>query len=595
MLANLRKRTRIIMFIVAVGFIGGFLLGGTLCQVISKRSSGKAQEMAERGIIGVVGEHKITQEQYRAAVAYTTDKYKTENRLRDLSTEDYAEIEGRAWDYLVSELTWGKLLQQAKEKTTEQEVIEIMKANPPEELRNNPQLYDDSGRFDPNKYLAVMNNPQNQAYFAKYFRDLADMLPKEKLRIDVMNSYRVTSSEAEKAVRAENSVWHVTSLYFGPRLVQGEHEPTDAEISNYYRSNQDDFKTKEIRELRYVRFPFQVTAEDSAEAREQIQNAYQQLQGGESFNLTMLDFSNLVAETTSAPVPRTRLDPKTDSVTKSLKPGKYSEPYLADYGWQIVLLDSGGKDSVAIRRILVRIGMGAEGVASVRDNVRSFIEQARLVSFDTAASRAGLTIMRTRPLVDRKPNLAGLDVSSPSQLTDWALSAKEGTVMPEPVRGSSGFYVFELSRVKPAGIQKLEEAKEAIKWRLRQEREKEAWRQKAKEVLSQVKTGKTLEQAAAENENIELTAERFAGVTDARRRKGAEFAGALKALGPGQHSGVIETNWGAFIVRCDSLQESPSLARDQYFQQRTQQVGQELLQELLKKPEVKDYRDPFSY
>ncbi len=583
------------MFIVALGFIGGFLLGGTLCQVISHRPSGKARDMAERGIVGEVDGQKITQEQYRAALAYTTERYKNENQLRDLTNEDYATIEQMSWERLVSDFTWSKLLQKTRVKTTEQEIIEIMKANPPEELRNNPQLLDDSGRFDREKYLAVMNNPQNRAYFTRYFRDLAEMLPKEKLRLDIMNSYRVTGAEIENALRAQNTVWHITSLYFGPRLVKEEYQPTDAEIEKYYRSHPDEFKTKEVRELRYVRFPFLVTAEDSANAQQQIQKAYQQLRGGESFNLTMLDFSNLAADTTPRPIPRSRLDARTDSVIRLLKPGQYSEPYLADYGWQIVMLDSISKESVALRRILVRIGMGADAVASTRDKVRDFIEQTKLVPFDTAATRAGLTVLRARPIVDRKPNLAGLDISSPSQLLDWALSAKEGTVMPEPVRGTYGYYVFELYKVKPAGIQKLEEAKEIIRWKLRQNREKEVWTEKTREALSQIKSGRTLEQLAEANPDIELKSERFAGITDARRRKGAEFAGALLALNPGQHSGVVETNWGAFIIRCDSLQETPVLARDQYYQQRIQQVGQELFQEFLEKPEVKDYRDPFSY
>ncbi len=551
--------------------------------------------MAERGIVGVVGDHKVTYDEYRGALAYITDKYKTENQLRDLSSEDYAEIERQAWSFLVSELTWGRMLRDSKVKTSEQEILEIMKANPPEALRNNPELLNEKGEFDRDKYMSAMNNPKNRDFFVKYFRDLAEMLPKEKFRIDVVNSYRVTSAEANEAVRAANSTWRVTSLYFGPKLLAERAEPTEDSIKAYYRTHQHEFRTKEIRQARYVHFPFSVTAEDSAEAEEQIRNAYQQLKAGESFNLTMMDFSNLVAETTSGYVPRSRLDPKTDSVVKKLTAGRYSEPFLADYGWQIVTLDSLKGDSVALRRILVRIQMGAEAVAKVRDNVREFMEQCKVDGFDSTAKRKGLYVMRARPMVDRKPNLAGLELESPSQFVDWILSAKQGDIMPEPARGRNGFYVFELSEVRPAGVQKFEEAKEAAKWKLRQAAEKKVWLARAHEVLAEVRAGKTLEQVAAEDQNIELVTEEFNGLLDVRRRKGAEFAGAVKALEPGQHSGIVETNWGAFIIRCDSRQDGTVLAPEQYSQQRAQQVGQELIRDFLKEPEIKDYRDPFSY
>ena len=598
MLANLRKRTRLIMFIVAVGFIGGFLLGGTLCEVVSRRTTAgrtRAQTLLEQGVIGVVGDHKVTLDEYRSAMAYVTDKYKTENQLRDLSSEDYTNIENQAWDFVVSELTWAKILRQAREKTTEQEILEIMRANPPEELRKNPELLDDSGRFDAEKYLQVMNNPQNQVYFAKYFQDLAEMLPKEKFRIDVVNSYRVTSLEADQALRAANSNWTITSLYFGPGLAVEKAEPSEAEAQAYYKAHLDEFKTKELRQVQYVSFPLEITGSDSADAEEQIRSVYQQLEGGESFNLTMLDFSNLVADTTSRYIGRDRLDAKTDSVIEALRPGRYSEPFLTDYGWQVVMLDSVSADSVAMRRILIRLQFGAETAGEVRDKVREFSDQATLDGFDTVAQRMGLTVMRARPMVDRKPNLAGLDLTSPSQFVDWALSAKQGDITQEPLRGTSGYYVFQLSEVKPAGVRPFEEAKEAARARLRQEQEREAWLAKADEALAELRAGKTLEQVARENPGIEMATDQFKGILDARRRKGAEFAGAVMGLEQGQVSGVIKAAWGAFILRCDTVEETSGLARGQYYQQRTQQVGQELIQDFLERPKVEDFRDVFSY
>ncbi len=595
MLTTLRKRTRLIMIIVAVGFIGGFLLGGTLCQVIQSRVSGEENRFLAKGIIGQVGDHKITTNEYRNAVAYTTDKYREENQLRDLTNEDYAQIETRAWSFLISEITWGKLLQRCKVQISEQEIIEIMKANPPEELRTNPELLDSAGNFDQDKYLEVMNNPQNQAYFANYFRELAQMLPKEKFRIDVVNSYRVPGPEIAEALLVTNGQWKVTSLYFGPRLLTEKVEPTEEEVLAYYKAHLKDFRTRETRQLRYVKFPLAVSSEDSAEAEETIQRAFSQLEAGEEFNLTMLDYSDLKADTTSAFFLRERLDKATDTVISKLEPGRHSKPFLTDYGWQIVILDSVRQDSLALRRILVRVKMDAEAAAAVRDAVRDFIERTKEEDFDSVATNTDLTVMRARPMVDQKPNLAGLNLSSPSQLVNWAKQARQGQVMDAPVRGPDGFYVFELSELKPAETQEFEQAKDPASWRVRQEKEKQVWLAQANQVADEIRAGKNLEQYAAENENVELTSEEFSGLFDCRRRKGPEFAGTVLALEPGQTSGAIETNWGAFIIRCDSRQEAGTMTTQTFLQQRQQQIAQEVMQGLLKEPEIKDYRDPFGY
>jgi hypothetical protein len=103
MLTTLRKRVRAIMIVVAVAFVAGFLMG-ELWRVLS--SSRGQESPLSRGIVAEVGGRKVNTDQYRNAIAYMTDKYRSENQLRDLSNEDYAKIENQAWEFLVTEFTW---------------------------------------------------------------------------------------------------------------------------------------------------------------------------------------------------------------------------------------------------------------------------------------------------------------------------------------------------------------------------------------------------------------------------------------------------------------------------------------------------------
>jgi peptidyl-prolyl cis-trans isomerase D len=595
MLTTLRKRVRAIMIVVAVAFVAGFLMG-ELWRVLS--SSRGQESPLSRGIVAEVGGRKVNTDQYRNAIAYMTDKYRSENQLRDLSNEDYAKIENQAWEFLVTEFTWGELLKKANVVVTQDELIEIMRANPPEELRSNPELLDEEGNFDQQKYLQVMDNPQNQAYFSRYFQELAEMLPKEKLRIDVVNSYRTTGSELSEALRSGNGKWQVTSLYFGPKLLAEPYEPAEAEMRAWYQEHREDYGSREVRNLRYIFFPLEVSADDSAEAKETVDRAYQQLLAGESFNLTMVDYSELQADTMPEPVLRDRLDAETDSVIKGLRPGQYSEPFLTDYGWQIVQFDSliaDTVDAVAVRRILVRVKMGTEAVAATRDSVRDFIERVRFGAFDSVAAQMDKTVTDARPMVGGKPNLAGISFYSPHAFATWARRAEVGDVTDTPVSGPGGYYLFQLTEVVPEGYQEFEQVKSAVGWKVRQAREKEGWMAAAQSALGQLRVGMSLESFAAANPEVDIATEELSGVTDARRRKGAEFAGAVYALEAGETSGVVESAWGAFIIRCDSREETGTVKLEEFVQERQQEVAQNVLAELLKDPEIKDYRDPFSY
>jgi len=295
-------------------------------------------------------------------------------------------------------------------------------------------------------------------------------------------------------------------------------------------------------------------------------------------------------------IPRAEIDKPTDSVVSRLKPGQYSQPFLTAYGWQIALLDRINKDSVAFHRILVRVKMGSEALATARDSVRSFIEKSAIEKFDTLAARFGLPVRPIRPLASDQKELPGLDVESPGGLIEWAKRAKAGQVFDQPLRGARGYYVFELAEVKPAGVREFDDqAKQAASWGVRQEREEQVWLPMAEHALDAIKAGKSLEQCAQENPGVELQVDSCNGIEACRLKMGAEFAGAVEALNPGEKYGLVHYDWGAFIIRCDERTPTSKLDPAGYAEQRRTKVTQDLMGEMLKQPEVMDYRDALAY
>ena len=590
MLSNMRKRVRIIMIVVAVAFVAGFLLG-ELWTVL--RSRGRGVDPREQGVVAMVGDRKVTETELRGAIAYNTDRYREEHNLRDLSAEDYEAVERRAWLWLINELVWQRLIDETGVTSTYDEVLEIMRANPPADLRNNPSLLDSAGNFDYQLYHQAIESEQNRPYFARYFQELADMLPKEKLRIDMSNSFRITPGELTQIRSDEGELIAATALYFGPRLLgETPAQPTDEEARQYYEANREEFRTQSRRHLAYVHIPLGHTAADSLEARTTIERAQTQLEAGESFNLSILDFTDLMPETLSAHYLRSDLDDMTDSVIGMLRPGQFSEPFLTSYGWQIITLDTITPDSVTYRRIIVRVKMGSETISRVRDEVVSFLDLVRSVGFDSLAAERNLQVQRHPPLFGDEPRLSQFELNDPDRVIRWMVDAKAGDIMPDPAFGPAGYYILKLTEYSPSFIPEFEDSRHQASWRARQHKDRQVWDDRAREVLAEIRAGRSLESFGGEETGIDLVAEEYTGLADCRRRQGPEFAGALRALDPGQISGVVNTTWGAFIIRCDHREPFTGFDSQQIAQERYNRNAQRIITEMLEPPVIKDYRSP---
>jgi peptidyl-prolyl cis-trans isomerase D len=585
MLSQMRKRVKVVMFIVAVSFVAGFL-GSEIWQMLRYRTR-STQGYWEKGIYGKVGKKIITREEYQNTLDYLTYKYLKDKKIRELSEEDRENLNNQTWQYLVNEKVWGDVLKQEKIKVSEAEVYEIMKANPPPEMRDRPELMTD-GKFDQQKYLNILSNPQNQTYFMVYARDLVDMLPKEKLRIDLNAMYRVTDGEIQDALSRENTSIKVTYLYFTPRIMKEQYVPTEKELTEFYQKNKKDFEMPEAWRLRFVFFSRKITAEDSLDAQRQIEDAYASIKPEEDFSLLIRDFSDNPEETTATWFAKDSFDARTQSVIDSLKPGMLSKPFLSSEGWQILNLSEKKKDSIKLNRIVIKIKMTSSTTSALLDSMNKFLELARNENFDTLCQSFGLVPRQTRVMKGKPGNLAGLIATS--QLQDFAFRAKPQELS-EPLRGRGGYYILRLEGIDKAGYQPFDQAKRTIEFFVKREKDKDRIKAAADEAYQKIFAGKSFAEIVQADTTIEIHQDSFKSYKQALGARGAEFAGALYALKPKETSGVITTDFGSFILHCDDRKEVNNTTADDYRNQEQQTVANRLFSDILKTPEIFDYRN----
>lgn len=582
-ISSMRRWSKWIFIIVAVVFIGGFLLNEAW-QSLGQKSGTK---MLDKGIVGQVGKKKITIQEYRNTIEYFTVKYQTENKVRNLSPQDLENITQQTWQYLTQEKTWADVIKKSKIKVTDAEIIEIIKANPPQDLRGQKEFQTADGNFDYEKYQNYIFAPENRLNLILYARDLADGLPKEKFRLDVINSYRVTQGEIKDASAKENTTMKLTYLYFGPKVLQNRDTITLAEIQAYYNKHKDKYEQKTRYRVKYVLFPLMIGQRDSLDAQRQIEDAYA-LTKTDDFGILIRDFSDTPSDSIASWVKIKDLDSITKSALRNLKNDSITPPFLTFSGWQIIKVDKQTKDSLLIRKIIKTIRLTRETEAAMRDSITDFLSRAQSVDFDTLCQTYGLFSRELPPMT--KDRISFPAIYNSYQLKEFVLSAKPKNIS-QPLKGRSGYYLFQMVAIEPSKMQPLEQVKSTIEWTIRREKEKDLIKNYAETFMDKVRMRLPLESIARIDPLIEIQTEEFTSFKECRNRKGSEFAGAAFALNPNETYGVLATDMGSFIIRCDEKISNQKLTPETYVEQRRNEIGNRIFQDAVKQPDIIDYRD----
>ena len=582
-ISRMRKLNRSIFIIVAIVFIGGFLLG-SLWEIIG-RSSGK--KMLDKGIIGKVGNKKITLNEYNNTLQYFTVKYQVENKVRDLSPQDEEQIRQQTWQYLTQEKTWSDVLKKSNIKITDAEIIEIIKSNPPQDLRDNPEFKTADGNFDYEKYQNFFFSDENRLQLTLYARELADGLPREKFRIDVVNSYRVTDAEATEALNKENTSVKLTYLFFGPKVVVERYAPSEDEMKAYYNKHKDKYEQKASYKVKYVFFNEVITERDSLDAKQQIDDAFSYAKT-EDFSNLIKEFSDVPSDSVGRWIKFKDLDSVTRSAIRSLKNDSVTSPFLTFSGWQIVRVDKQTKDSVLIRKIVKSIKLTRETEFAMRDSMKAFTSRLETTNFDTLCLEYGSPAREMPPITKERLSFPAL--YNQSQFKEFVLNSKPKTVS-QPLKGRNGYYIFQLVSIEPKKLQPFDQAKTSIEWAIRREKEKDLIKNYAQNFSDKIKSRMPLEEIARLDTLIELHTEDFNSYKECRNRKGSEFAGAAYALNPGETYGILNTDIGAYAIRCDARNNNNVMTPEAYAEQRKNEVGNRVFSEATKQPEITDYRD----
>ncbi len=579
MVRNLRRHTKVIMFLVLAAFIAliFFRWGASI--------SG-SRATVKKDVIGKVGKKEIKYSEYKKYI----DRRIENARLMGVNIDDktYRTLMDSAWADLVADKIWEDFLRREYLSVSPSEVFEIIRRSPPPEFKNMPAFQTD-GKFDYQKYLQWLADPRNTEYIRRMQEGLTRLLLQEKLRIEVASSIFITDIDKEYMLEKRKYGFKGILFELPYGSIKGVKEPTEEEMRAYYAENKATLKSPEVRGLSFVEFLFQFSKEDSMNAYNKAMEAYQLLKEGVDFDTVWENYTEYRSRSD-------RLEPlllyskPVREILDTLKVGSYTPPILVGNTYQIIKLLERKKDRVRTKIIVFYITPGEETLERTRKKAEDFVKLAKKIGFKKAADSLGY--QHVEPPFWRKDEVFLPQVYNNEALATYMFKAKKQKEILPILRGKAGYYAFMVDTIIPAGVLPFEKLKHIVKGRIIKQRQKEKALKIMENLYSRLKNASEEQYSEILKEFPLVKMEEFdyKDFYEARRRKGSLFAGALLGLDVGEIYGVIEEERSAFIVKLKDRYINQEKEQDIVDKEATR-IVQEISTRMIEIPEVEDYRD----
>jgi peptidyl-prolyl cis-trans isomerase D len=448
------------------------------------------------------------------------------------------------------------------------------------------EVFQTEGVFDPVKYNQFLSDPTtysdpNNKFFVMQVEEIVrQQWLNYRLQSILKETVQVSPAELRGHFEDRNELVEVEYLFVpSSSISDGEVALSAEDLEAYFQENAEDYRHPEQIRMEFVAFPKTASAEDSALVAKEIRTLRKEVLAGADFEA----LARSVSEDEGSAVNggdlgvfgRGRMVQAFEQVAFELEPGQVSEPVMTPFGWHLIKaeerLQEDGQEQIRARHILLKFNPSRRTQESLSKKAEEFREVAENLSFPDAV---GVTGMQSR---DSGYLQKGQAVPSLGPDTAWLVNQffdSEVGAVSQVLQNDRFFWVAQLSERREEGVAALEEVRQQVERMARLERKAEACSRRLEGVRQQVLGGRSLDQAAAE-ENLEVRRpepfSRSESVPDIGRRNA--FVGAAFRLEPGELSEVVTLPRGAYLIRAvDKV-----AADEDQFQAEREQLAQQLL------------------
>lgn len=539
MLEDLRKKQKIVIWIVAIVFIIGMAAMGVTGIFSPKEYLGKVN--------GTV----ITMDMFRQQIAKVEEQYAEQLKGQAMDDQTRKYIQDTAWNQLVNQILLEQQMKKYHIKVSDAEINTEMLNNPPQELMQNPS-FQVNGRFDKNKYIEVLKtNPQFFAMMDEYVRQV---LPQKKLKAKIADKQGINMDSLKAEYVKDTDLVNGKAIWFDYNKADSVNV-TEAEIKAQYEKDKETlYKKGPASRIKYIKFEMKPSDKDYADVKSQMDLIYKEALSGQDFGQLSTKYSEdpgAVSNNGSLGVfGKGQMVPEFEKAAFALKPGQISQPVKTSFGWHIIKCDSiGGTPTdpkIKASHILKKVEASEATIASIRTKAEESRKLIKKKGIDAAAKELKMEAIDTKMVLHEYDQIPGL--GNISGLKNFMLKGKAKAVSEVYSTQNKELVVAQLLENKKGYYEDYADVKLRIKADL--EKQKKIAKTLPMAQAFVAKNTKETYFAAAEKEGWRVvdvknhkTGSSLEGIA-----KSDEFTKAALALKTGETSGLIQTKEGQFIM-----------------------------------------------
>ncbi len=495
MLRTMREKTKIIMLILAVAFIGWLVFD------VGMGVSGRGQGVATQNL-GVVNGSPISYQEWLQTYQATAEQERQRNPGQSLTREDQKALEDNAFEQLVEARLLAGEYKRRGIVVTDEEIRDAARRYPPEEITSAKDFQTD-GKFDPAKWQRFLASGTQPEFMLALEQRYRSELPRLKLLEAVTSDIYVPDTKLWTIYRDQHDSVAVKALVINPDQVVADAslQVTPQDLQAWYDAHKEEMKRPAIAYLSYIGIDKRPQPVDSIAAMARARAVKDSLLRGADFATVArnesADSGSAAAGGELGTFGHGQMAPAFEQAAFRAPIGQITGPVVTPFGVHLIKVEKRTKDSVTARHILIpfeRTGARLDTLESRADSLDKYAaEQTEPAAFDSVAREMSLGINRTGPLPQGQPVILGRyripDVGI------WAFEAKHGESSPV-IETSAAYYVFRLDSLQPAGVPPLASVEPQVRSAVVEEKKRKAAEAIAKDAEQRLASGRTMEQVA---------------------------------------------------------------------------------------------------
>jgi peptidyl-prolyl cis-trans isomerase D len=495
MLRTMREKTKIIMLILAVAFVGWLVFD------VGMGVTGRSQSASSQNV-GSVDGSPIRYQEWLQTYQTLSEQERQRNPGQALTREDQKALENGAFEQLIEAHLLNAEYRRRGVVVSDREILDAARRYPPEEITTAKDFQTD-GRFDPQKWERFLQSGTQPDFLAALELRYREELPRLKLMEQVTSDIYVPDAKLWTIYRDQHDSVTVKALVVRPdeAVADASVHITPQDLEAYYNAHKDELRLPARATLSYVGIPKLPGTVDSIMAMNRARALRDSIVKGADFAAVAgRESADSGTRSQGGQLPtfgRGQMTPAFEQAAFKAPVGQVTQPVVTPFGIHLIKVEQRTADSVHARHILIpiaRTGARLDTLEARADSLdRLAGEQTEQGALDSVATKMALDIQHTGPLYEGQPVILGRyripDVGV------WAYEAKRGETSPV-IETSGAYYVFRLDSLAPAGIPQLSEVETQVRAAVLREKKRVAAEAIAVDAERRLAGGQTLEQVA---------------------------------------------------------------------------------------------------